>query len=140
MRRGLAFAALLVLAAPVLADDTMPAAPWADRQLPDAAQEAQAEALMATIRCLVCQSQSIAESNASIAGDMRSQIRERIAAGESPDSIRTWLIARYGDYVSYTPQPDALTWPLFAGPPLLVLAAGAVLWGRMRRRSQGPAA
>jgi cytochrome c-type biogenesis protein CcmH len=69
------------------ADDTMPPAPWAYRQLPDPAQEAKAKALMETLRCLVCQSQSIADSDASIAGDMRSQVRERIAAGEDPEAI-----------------------------------------------------
>ena len=139
----LVLALMLAVAAPAFslagvtpagADDSMPAAPWADRQLPDPALEAKAQALMVTIRCLVCQSQSIADSNASIAGDMRSQIRARIAAVESPESIRTWLIARYGDYVSYTPEPDAATWPLFVGPPVLVVIAGAVIVGRMRRK------
>lgn len=104
MRRLLPLALILAAPAiaptPALADDTMPPAPWAYRQLPDAAQEAKAKALMETLRCLVCQSQSIADSDASIAGDMRSQVRERIAAGEDPEAIRNWLIARYGDYVS----------------------------------------
>jgi len=105
----------------MLADDTMPPAPWAYRQLPDAAQEAKAKALMETLRCLVCQSQSIADSDASIAGDMRSQVRERIAAGEDPEAIRAWLIARYGDYVSYEPRVTGLTWPLFVAPLVLIV-------------------
>jgi cytochrome c-type biogenesis protein CcmH/NrfF len=113
----------LLIAAPALADDSMPPAPWAYRQLPDAAQEAKAKALMETLRCLVCQSQSIADSDASIAGDMRSQVRERIAAGEDPEAIRAWLIARYGDYVSYEPRVTAMTWPLFAAPLILLLSA-----------------
>ncbi|HWU02933.1 MAG TPA: cytochrome c-type biogenesis protein [Novosphingobium sp.] len=129
---------LALLLAPVaaLADDTMPPAPYAWRQLPDPAKEAKAKALMETIRCLVCQSQSIADSDAQIAGDMRSQIRERIEAGESPDSIRQWLIQRYGDYVTYEPRVTAVTWPLFAAPVVLLLLAVLLL----RRRFGGKGA
>jgi cytochrome c-type biogenesis protein CcmH len=119
------------------ADDTMPAAPYAYRQLDDPALEAKAETLMETIRCLTCQSQSIADSDASLAGDMRSQIRERIAAGEQPEAIRAWLIARYGDYITYTPRVTTLTWPLFAAP-LVFLALAAVLL-RKRFRKGDPA-
>ncbi|NOW44259.1 cytochrome c-type biogenesis protein CcmH [Novosphingobium sp. SG751A] len=126
MIRTLFAALVLMLAGPVWADDSMPPAPWAYRQLPDPAQEAKAKALMETLRCLVCQSQSIADSDASIAGDMRSQVRERIAAGEDPEAIRAWLIQRYGDYVSYEPRVSAATWPLFAAP-LLLLALAAFL-------------
>lgn len=134
------FAALVlmfgsVFSAPVLADDSMPPAPWAYRQLPDPAQEAKAKALMETLRCLVCQSQSIADSDASIAGDMRSQVRERIAAGEDPEAIRAWLIQRYGDYVSYEPRVSAATWPLFAAPLLLVALAAFLL---RKRFTSGP--
>lgn len=127
MIRALFAALVLILAAPVWADDSMPPAPWAYRQLPDPAQEAKAKALMETLRCLVCQSQSIADSDASIAGDMRSQVRERIAAGEDPEAIRAWLIQRYGDYVSYEPRVSAATWPLFAAPLLLVALAAFLL-------------
>ena len=115
------------------ADDSMPAAPYAYLQLDDPAQEAKAQALMETIRCLTCQSQSIADSDASLAGDMRSQIRERIAAGEEPEHIREWLVQRYGDYITYSPRVTTLTWPLFAAP-LVILAAAAVLL-RKRFRS-----
>jgi len=112
------------------ADDTMPPAPYAYRQLDDPRLEAKAQALMETIRCLTCQSQSIADSDASLAGDMRSQIRERIARGESPEAIRQWLIDRYGDYITYSPRVTSLTWPLFAAP-LAILALAALL---LRRR------
>lgn len=132
MRRLLILLAL-AFAVPVLADDSMPPAPWAYRQLPDPAQEAKAKALMETLRCLVCQSQSIADSDASIAGDMRSQVRERIARGEDPEAIRTWLIQRYGDYVSYEPRVTALTWPLFAAPVVLLLIAALLLRKRFGR-------
>jgi cytochrome c-type biogenesis protein CcmH len=127
----------LALASPVLADSLMPPARYANEQLPDPAQEKQAKALMETIRCLVCQGQSIADSNAELAGDMRSMIRTRIAAGEKPEEIRKWLIERYGDWVTYKPPLDSLTWPLYV-VPLVFLALG--LWivsGRLKRRRKG---
>ena len=125
----------LVLSAPALADGTMPPAPYAYRQLDDPAKEAEAKALMETLRCLQCQGQSIADSDAPIAGDMRHQVRERIAAGEDPEAIRAWLVERYGDYVSYAPRVTADTWPLYAAP--LVLIALALLLARRRFRRGG---
>jgi cytochrome c-type biogenesis protein CcmH len=116
-----------------VAQDTMPPAPYAYRQLDDPRQEAKAQELMETLRCLKCQSQSIADSDAPMAGDMRSQVRQRIAAGEDPEAIRAWLVERYGDYVSYAPRVTALTWPLFVIPAVLVLVALLLL----RRRFGG---
>lgn len=133
MKAVLAFL-LALLATPVMAQTALPPAPWADRQIPDATQERQAKALMETIRCLTCQSQSIADSSASMAGDMRSQIRERIMAGERPEAIRRWLIARYGDWVSYEPSADPILWPLWAAPLLLLVLGLILLRGRIRRR------
>ncbi|MDZ7589053.1 MAG: cytochrome c-type biogenesis protein [Parasphingorhabdus sp.] len=126
---------LLMLAAPVMAQTAVPPAPYADRQLDDPALEAKARALMTELRCLKCQSQNIAGSNAPMAGDMRNQVRTRIAAGESPEQIRSWLIDRYGDWVSYRPPVDRLTWPLWAAPIVLLLAALWLARGRFRRRS-----
>ncbi len=123
------------LQVPVLAQDSLPPAPYAYRQLDDPEQEAKAQALMETLRCLKCQSQSIADSDAPMAGDMRHQVRTRIAAGESPEAIRAWLVERYGDYVSYKPRLDGATWPLFAVPLLLVLLGAVVLLRRFGRRS-----
>jgi cytochrome c-type biogenesis protein CcmH len=117
---------LAVVAAPALADSTTPPAALAYTQLRDPAQEAQARDLMATLRCVVCQGQSIADSDATMAGDMRALVRSRIAKGEKPDAIRTWLIARYGDYVTYDPPFGAATWPLWLAPVAL-LALGAVI-------------
>ena len=134
MIRALAFAAALVVALPVAAQQTMPPAPFAYRQLENPAQEQAAQELMETLRCLKCQSQSIADSDAPMAGDMRHQVRTRIAAGESPDQIRDWLTRRYGDYVSYKPTVSTTTWPLIAIPLLLVLLAGAILLRRFGRR------
>ena len=132
--RALVAALLLAgISAPAMAQDSMPPAPYAYRQLPDPAQEAKAQALMETLRCLKCQSQSIADSDAPMAGDMRHQVRTRIAAGEQPEHIRQWLIERYGDYVSYTPQVKPITWPLFAAPLVILVLAGLLLRGRFRR-------
>jgi cytochrome c-type biogenesis protein CcmH len=128
--------ALALLFAPlaVAAQDSLPPAPYAYRQLDDPALEAKAQALMETLRCLKCQSQSIADSDAPMAGDMRHQVRTRIAAGEDPEAVRQWLIDRYGDYVSYKPEVSGTTWPLFAIPALLVLLALFIIRGRLKGR------
>lgn len=122
------------VAEPLAAQDQLPPAPYAYRQLEDPAQEAKAQALMETLRCLKCQSQSIADSDASMAGDMRNQVRLRIKAGEQPEAIRAWLIERYGDYVSYKPELTGLTWPLFAAPLLLAALAALLLRRRFARK------
>ncbi len=131
-----ALLALLLVAAPVAAwaDSAMPPAALADTQLPDPEQEAKASALMETLRCVVCQGQSIADSDAEIAGDMRAMVRERIQKGESPGEIRAWMIERYGEWVSYRPGLSAETAPLWIAPLLLL---GVGLWlarGRLRTR------
>lgn len=126
---------LLALAWPLAAQDLLPPAPYAYKQLDDPAQEAKAQALMETLRCLKCQSQSIADSDAPMAGDMRNQVRQRIAAGEQPEAIRAWLVERYGDYVTYTPRVRALTLPLFVAP-LVFLAVAALLLRRRFRKAR----
>ena len=132
MRLLIALVALF-LAAPLMAQDLLPPAPYAYKQLDDPAQEAKAQALMETLRCLKCQSQAISDSDAPMAGDMRHQVRTRIAAGEDPEAIRAWLVERYGDYVSYTPRLRALTWPLFAAPLVFVVLAALLLRRRFRK-------
>jgi cytochrome c-type biogenesis protein CcmH len=116
---------LLLVAAPALADPVMPPDPLAYSQLPDPRQEAEAVDLMRTIRCVVCQGQAIADSDADLAGDMRALVRHRIAAGEKPEAVRAWLVQRYGSWVSYRPPLEPVTWPLWAAPVLLV---GLGLW------------
>jgi len=133
MRTAL-LALALVAASPASADSLLPAARYADVQLPDPAQERQAKALMETVRCLVCQGQSIADSDAEMAGDMRSLIRERIEAGQTPDQIRAWLISRYGDWVTYEPTFGPMTWALWAAPFLLIFAGLWLARGRFKRR------
>ena len=85
---------------------------------------------MEEMRCLVCQGQSIADSDAELAGDMRDLVRRRIAAGEKPDQVRAWLIARYGSWISYRPTAEPAAWPLWLAPIALLLI-GAFL---IRRR------
>ncbi|TFI58165.1 cytochrome c-type biogenesis protein CcmH [Sphingomonas parva] len=134
--RLLAVALAAATASSSHAQSNAPAAPYAYAQLPDPRQEAEAKALMETLRCLVCQGQSIADSDADMAGDMRSLVRERIAAGERPEAIRAWLVERYGSWVSYKPPVEPVTWPLWAAPAVL-LALG--LWlarGRFRRKAR----
>ena len=101
MTRRLIFASLLALSSPAAAQDSLPPAPYAYQQIEDPLLEAKAQALMETLRCLKCQSQSIADSDAPMAGDMRHQVRTRLLAGDTPDEVRAWLVERYGDYVSY---------------------------------------
>lgn len=129
----LLLALLALLAAPAIAQDSLPPAPYAYRQLDNPELEAKAQALMETLRCLKCQSQSIADSDAPMAGDMRHQVRTRIAAGEDPEAVRAWLVERYGDYVSYKPTVSQTTWPLFAIPLVLLLAIVVILRRRLGR-------
>ena len=124
----------LAFAMPLMAQSNMPPSYWAYRQLPDARQEAKAQALMQELRCLVCQGQSIADSDAELAGDMRDLVRRRIAAGEKPGEIRAWLIDRYGDWVSYRPSSAPIAWPLWAAPIVLLIFGGAVVAGRLKRK------
>ena len=125
---------ILLVASPALADSAMPQAKLANTQLSDPKLEAAAKELMLSVRCLVCQGQSIADSDAELAGDMRSLIRSRVQAGEKPQAIRKWLIERYGDWVTYDPPFSLTTAPLWIAP-LVLLALGLLLArGRFRVR------
>jgi len=136
--RALLILLFLLLTTPAHTQTALPPAPYADRQLDDPALEKKARDLMVTIRCLTCQSQSIADSNASMAGDLRSQIRERIARGENPEAIRVWLIQRYGDWISYEPTTDPILWPLWGLPLILLAVGGLLVAGRIRRGRRKP--
>ena len=132
----------LFLAAPVLAVMLTAAEPPAapDRPLPDPAQEARAQALFKDVRCVVCQHESIADSPAGVAGDMRRLIREEIAAGADDRAVRDDLVRRFGDYVLFRPPVRVGTWLLWFGPFALVLLTGAAmaLWARRRRTEVPP--
>jgi cytochrome c-type biogenesis protein CcmH len=129
-------AILLSVAAPAFAQSALPPSRYAYTQLEDPRREAEAKALMETLRCLVCQGQSIADSDADMAGDMRALVRERIAAGEKPEAIRAWLVDRYGAWVSYRPPVEPLTWPLWAAPAVLIALGFYLARGRFRRKAR----
>jgi cytochrome c-type biogenesis protein CcmH len=121
------------LAEPMMAEPTLPPAALADTPLADPSQEAAAQALMHELRCLVCQNQTIADSHADMAGDMRAVVRTRIAAGHSPKAVRDWLIDRYGNWVSFSPPVRGSTGLLWLAP-LLFLGVGALAARRLFRK------
>ncbi len=133
---GLLAALLLAFASPATAQSVLPPDEYANKQLADPALEAAARDMMDEVRCLRCQGQSIGDSNAEIAGDMRALIRRRIAAGESPEQIRNWLVERYGNWVTYDPPLEPLTWPLWAAPLVLLVAGVFLARGRFRRKQK----
>lgn len=130
--------AAFMLAA-TLALQTPPAAAiGADDPLPDPRQEERAHEISKSLRCLVCQNQSIEDSNAGLAKDLRRIVRERVSAGDSDDQVRAYLVARYGDWVLLNPPFKGTTYLLWAGPFLLlaVAAGGVALYYRgLRRRA-----
>jgi cytochrome c-type biogenesis protein CcmH len=106
-----------------------------DVPLADVRAEAQAQAVMAELRCLQCQNQSIADSHAAQAAAMRAIVRQQVAAGASPDAVRSWFVERYGPWVSFDPPARSDTALLWAAPLLLLVAgvfAAARLFGRRR--------
>jgi cytochrome c-type biogenesis protein CcmH len=136
VKRLAVFLALIAPASFAWADSMMPAAPMANTQLSDPKKERAAKDLMESIRCIVCQGQSIADSNADMAGDMRALIRQRIEAGEAPDQVRDWLVERYGKWVTYKPPLDWETAVLWL-TPVLLLGIGALLArGQFKRRTK----
>lgn len=124
MMRTLMLVALLVL---------VPAAQGADIRFENPEQQARYEHLINELRCLVCQNQTIADSNADLALDLRSKVAEQIAAGRSDDEVIAYLTARYGDFVLYRPPVQANTVLLWAGPFLLLGIGAVVLFVTLRR-------
>lgn len=133
MRRLAILLALLVPMSGLNADSSMPAAEYANTQLADPAQERAAKALMESIRCLVCQGQSIADSDADMAGDMRALIRQRIGAGEKPEAVRSWLVERYGNWVTYDPPMRGAGSILWIAPAAFLVLGLLLARGRFRR-------
>jgi len=102
--------------------------------LKDPALEARARAISRELRCLVCQNQSIDDSNADLAHDLRLIVRERLAAGDSDRQVEAYLVARYGDYVLLDPPLKAKTLLLWFGPPLLLLIGAGAIYAVLSRR------
>lgn len=105
----------------------------------DPVLEARVAAIAAELRCLVCQNQTIADSNAELAVDLRRIIRQQLAAGRSEREVLDFMAARYGDFVLYRPPLKPTTALLWGGPALMVALGGAVLWFTLRRRQRLPA-
>ena len=123
----LVLAVMFSLGCPAWAGETAPAAA-------DPALEARVTAVASELRCLVCQNQTLADSNAPLAVDLRDQIREQMQQGASERDIVDYMVTRYGDFVRYRPPFKAATVLLWAGPALLMLAGFAALYYRLRRR------
>jgi len=101
--------------------------------LPDAAQERRAEAIGDQLRCLVCQNQSVEDSDADLARDLRRIVRQRVVAGDSDQQVMAWMVDRYGDFVRLRPPFRPLTWLLWLSPLLFPVIGGlAVLLARRR--------
>ncbi len=130
--RALAVIVLLLWAGPALAvgaDETM---------LPDPAKEVRARELMEDLRCLVCKNQSITDSNADLARDLREIVRERVAAGETDAQVRQYMVDRYGDWILMKPPFNVRTALLWLAPALMLVLGGFGAWAFVRR--QRPAA
>ena len=125
MRWIVIFVCCLPLAAPAQTAQPTPEDPVANKRAVQLAEQ---------LRCLVCQNQSIAESNAELAVDLRRQIREQIAQGRSDTEISGYMVDRYGDFVLYRPPIKAITLLLWFGPLLLLLIAGFALIRHLRER------
>ena len=125
--RGVLLLLALALAAPVHAVEP-------SEVLPDPALEARAREIGRALRCVVCQNQSIDDSNAEVARDMRRAVRERLVAGDSDTSVFDFMVARYGDYVLLKPPFKTGTLVLWLGAPLVLLIAGGALLIAARRR------
>ena len=131
MRRLLAILALLAGLTPALALSP-------DEQLKDPALEHRARALSAQLRCLVCQNQSIDDSEAPLAKDLRTLVREQLSAGKTDAEIMEFVVARYGDYVLLRPKLTAETILLWGSPFAVLLIAGSALFMRRRKPAAAP--
>ena len=123
---------LLMLAVAMLAAVATAAAVEPDEILADRALEARARAISGHLRCLVCQNQSIDDSNAPLARDLRLLVRERLKQGETDTAVRAYIVQRYGEFVLLRPPVSAQTLVLWSAPWLLLGVTGLVLWRRLR--------
>ena len=139
--RTLLLALLFALAA-LLASQAhaQPMRPDPPPQFTSAAEEQRFQHLIAELRCVMCQNQSLADSNAQIAHDLRHEVLELMRQGKSDREIKDFLVARYGEFVLYRPQVESKTWLLWFGPALVLLAGGILVASVVRKRANaGPA-
>src|SRR5215470_15262417 len=131
MRRVIAAAFLLAVIGLSPAHAVLP-----DEVMSDPGKEARARSLSRELRCMVCQNQSIDDSEAPLARDLRLLVRERIAAGDSDSQVIDFLVARYGEFVLLRPRFERQTLLLWLVPPFLLVVGGVALWAQARRRSK----
>jgi len=125
-----------IFAAPAFAQSgTDPTPP----QFTDTTEERRFHALVSELRCVMCQNQSLADSNAQIAHDLRREVLALMRQGKSDEEVKQFLVARYGEFVLYRPQVERTTWLLWFGPAALVLLGGVVIVRIVRRRNSGHA-
>jgi cytochrome c-type biogenesis protein CcmH len=134
IRRALPVAAASALLVSSLAL-AQPGAPVAPPEFTSSAEEQRFHALVSELRCVMCQNQSLADSNAQIATDLRREVLELMRQGKSDREIKDFLVARYGEFVLYRPQVESTTWLLWFGPLLILLAGGAVVAAVVRKRA-----
>ncbi|GLH78987.1 cytochrome c-type biogenesis protein CcmH [Bradyrhizobium sp. SSBR45G] len=132
MRRSLSSVALALL----LLSSPAAHAVQPDEIMSDPGKESRARDLSRELRCMVCQNQSIDDSDAPLARDLRLLVRERLAAGDSDNQVLDFLVARYGQFVLLKPRFERQTLLLWLLPPVLLLGGGLALWLQVRRRSQ----
>jgi cytochrome c-type biogenesis protein CcmH len=132
---ALAFGPVLALA-PVHCASAQASTDNAPLQFRDAAEEARFHELTSELRCVMCQNQSLADSNAQIAHDLRREVLELMHQGKSDDEVIAFLVARYGEFVRYKPAVEPSTWLLWFGPALLLLGGGIVVARIVRTRSR----
>jgi cytochrome c-type biogenesis protein CcmH len=135
-RRGAcSLALMLLLALAAIQATAQPARDPTPLKFTSAIDEKRFHALVSELRCVMCQNQSLAESNAQIAVDLRREVLELMHQGKSDAEIKEFLVARYGEFVLYRPQVESKTWLLWFGPVLVLLAGGFVVAGAVRRRA-----
>lgn len=126
---------LVIIASLLMAAQAATAAPAVDLAS-DAVLEARVNEVSAELRCMVCQNQSLADSHAELALDLKNQVREQLRAGRSADEVVAFMTERYGDFVRYRPALKASTLLLWLGPLLLLAAASFALWRRLRENTR----
>ncbi len=131
IRLGVLLVMLNLVALPVFAIDTGPA-------FEDPETQARYQRLIAEIRCLTCQNQTIKDSNSLLAQDLRREVREQIKAGATDEEIATFMVERYGDFALYRTPMNERTWPIWVVPPVLFIAALLFFFSVIRKRSKLP--
>jgi cytochrome c-type biogenesis protein CcmH len=132
--------AALLLAGAAAAANMDPVPPSADNATGMSALDVRLKRLESELRCLVCQNQTLADSSAGLADDLRREVRALALAGKSDDDIKGYLVARYGDFVLYKPPVKPITWILWFGPFALLAGGGAIWWVVLRRRARAATA